>query len=262
MSWTSIRGDPEVRPMDEMAADQVGLKPVDVVLGETRYGICHSGNARVVVQRRTGAEREEIVAELLDISRVGARLTVDVCIPFEEAVRLKIDVPELKLQLVVAAQVRWTWPVGERGWTLGCAFKPKLTEDALDQLATAGYANRRHHARFPLVLRATACWELGETNIPVVLYDASEGGFAMISPQLGGTGRNLLLHLCLADGTPASIGATIRWHRKTADGYLIGCSFINEKDFELLLNAARVEESEEEAELPPRLAQRDDKTSG
>lgn len=248
--------------MDEMPADQVVLKPKDGILRETRHRSCHRENAKVVVERKTGAEREKIVAELLDISHGGAKLTVDVCIPFEEAVLLKIDFPELKTRFVFAAYVRWTRPVGESGWILGCAFKPRLTEYALDQLALAGYADRRHYARFPLALRATAGWELGETSIPVLLQDASEGGFGMISPQLEEPGRRLLLHLRLEDGTPASIPAKVQWYAKKPDEYQIGCVFINEKDFELLLNAARVEESEEEAEPPPRVAQRDDNTSG
>ena len=236
--------------MDEGAANQIDLTPESGEPRDNRYKGLQGEDVKVVIERKTEGEPEEVVARLLDISRGGAKLTVTACIPFEEAVRLKIDIPDLHVELVIAADVCWTRPADDGGWMLGCAFKPKLPEDALDQLAKGGYVDRRRHARTPLVLRATACWELGETSIPVRLQDASEGGFAMLCPQLGETGQRLLLHLCNDDGSPASIPAKIQWRLKTGDEYLIGCSFSNEKDFELLRGVAEtMEEIEEEVEL-------------
>jgi len=211
--------------IDETTANQACLSPEETVSREPRFESCGSRKATVVIQRTSGDEGELIEATLLDISPGGGKLIVDECIRFDEVLRLKIKVADLNVDFAVAAGVCWTRPANEDGWLLGCAFKPKLPENALDQLASSGYIDRRRHMRLPLNVPATASWELSEASVPVLLQDASDGGFAMISPHDVETGQRLILQLNLPEQEPASIPATVQWRMKSGDEYLIGCSF-------------------------------------
>lgn len=223
--------------MDEETVDQPSLTGEDTKAREARYASAGNSEARVVIERAVADHEGPIDATLLDISLGGAKLVVNSCIWFDESIRLKIHVAELNVDLAIAAAVCWTRPVSEHEWLLGCAFKPKLPEHALDQIASHGYIDRRRYSRFPFDVKATATWELREANVPVALQDASEGGFCMISPQYAETGQRLILHLNAHKGTPVSIPATVQWRINSGDEFLLGCSFNNENDFEHLLAA-------------------------
>ncbi len=237
----------------QAGAGAAGLQAEEPQPREQRYESCHPTDAVLLIERRTEGAPQSVAARLLDISPGGAKLAVEVSIPFDQLVRLKINLPNRNLELVVTASVCWTRPAGEDGWLVGCAFQPRLPEETLDELANGGYLERRTHSRFPLVLRATACWELGEPKVAVRLQDASDGGFAMLSPQPGETGRRVLLQLSFADRASASVRGAIQWQVKAGDQYLIGCSFISQTDLAHFRLAAWPEQAPADSPNRPRL---------
>jgi len=67
-------------------------------------------------------------------------------------------------------------------------------------------------------------WEVTREKTAVRVQDVSLGGFNVICPQTVAEGTRLRLLLGEAEDT--SIAAVVRWQRHAAEGYLLGCSFL------------------------------------
>ena len=60
------------------------------------------------------------------------------------------------------------------------------------------------------------------------LQDVSAGGFSCIGPQGAAIGTRLRLLLNEGEGETASLGAVVRWQRKSSEGFMLGCSYLEE----------------------------------
>ena len=210
---------------------------------EPRYQLCDGQVASVVLQRAEGCDPRSVSAQLLDISRNGVKLSVPICLPFEEEVDMRIEIPDLALNLEISATVRWVRPAGDVTWLLGCVFNRELSDRGIAKLTSGMCLDRRRSLRREIMLKATVHWELQSDGTSVVLQNLSAGGFCMTASNAGEVGQRLLLHLEKADGHDATVQAQIEWRLKVNKGYLVGCSFLNSYSYASLRDA--VEETQQ-----------------
>jgi hypothetical protein len=171
-------------------------------------------------------------AELCDLSQSGAKLISSKPIATQKSLRVELDVEELGLRFHVAAEVCWSKP-GEAGtWMFGCSLNPGLPEGLFDTLASGEHVDRRLDPRQDHALTLEAIWDLNGRAMPIILRDYSNGGFCICAREPGQIGERC--HLRLTAPYDRIIPATAVWQLKVVDGFLIGCSFLNEQDFDHL----------------------------
>lgn len=213
---------------------------------EPRYHLRDPQVANVVLERADGASPTNVSAELRDISRSGAKLFVPICLPFEEVIVIRIEIPVLDLQLDVAATVRWVRPTDGAAWSVGCVFNHPLSDPVVGKLASGICMERRLSPRRDISLQATVHWELQLDDTSVTLQNLSTGGFCMHSPVAGEVGQRLLMHFETGDGTEPAVQAQIQWRSKHDNGYVVGCSFLNGQSYTSLRDAVTANESRQE----------------
>ena len=204
---------------------------------DIRYRLQNAPAVTVVPEGDEGSSVLDVhEGRLLDLSRHGAKLSSATEIPTGNSIHLKLGVPELGLVFQVAGAVCWCkrsdagdWDdVGP--WVMGCALRPGLPHELLDRLAEEGEVNRRFDARFREEVSLSAYWNVGSARELVTLRNYSRGGFCIFSTRQSVPGKRFHLNL---KGLEVII-ASVQWELEAGDGYLIGCEFLNPRDFERL----------------------------
>jgi hypothetical protein len=214
-----------------------------IARSETRYTACNKLDVVVQVEP-DGEAPQSLDAELLDLSRHGAKLLLRTPIAFEKPVRLLIQVAALDLELDVSADICWSRPKEGGQWCLGCSFAGELPEEILPKLASAGYLNQRRHSRRDISVEALAKKELTpDSEVAVRLDNLSAGGFRMVSPQPVTPGERLLVKLPNSHDAAYCINARAIWQTGVENGYCVGCSFLNKRGYEVLREVAMPPES-------------------
>jgi len=172
-------------------------------------------------------------AVLGDISRGGAKLKLDQPLPFQDHISILLQSPELGLKLTLAARVCWVRQEPEGDWLVGCTFEPELPKDSLEKLFVSGLLERRLFPRKARRTLVSAKWELDAQTLPAYLWDVSEGGFCILSPQTRQVGRRVLITI-EHQGRTEQVQAETHWQAPVAGGYVVGCQFINREGCDLL----------------------------
>jgi c-di-GMP-binding flagellar brake protein YcgR len=183
----------------------------------------------VVIERAAGCQPREVRGKVLDLSLGGAKLSVPSEIDLQEKVSLRWDVEQLEVDFFTAATVCWARTESANCWRLGCSFEKQLPDALISQLAVHGYIDRREGGRDAVAIHASVQWELTQETVPVRLNDVSAGGFSLVSADHVPTGSRCRLILPSGQRDPVVAGASVEWQRKTADGYMLGCAYL-EKD--------------------------------
>ena len=104
----------------------------------------------------------------------------------------------------------------------------------LRDFAQAGILECREQPREPISLRATAQWELQSETASVWLLDYSRGGFRLLSQTERKPGERTLLQLERDDGQLVEVSGKTLWQVESQDGFVIGCEFLDHRDFSVL----------------------------
>lgn len=171
--------------------------------------------------------------KLSDISRGGAKLIVSQRLPMQASVCMRLENPELQLDLTITGEVCWIVPAEGEGFAIGCTFVPDLPTDILEKLFACGLLERRIFSRRALRVPAKARWEMEPNPTDAFLWDLSEGGFCVLSPQPRTPGKRVLVTVTSGD-KEAYIPAKTQWGMKVGEGYVVGCEFVS-KDGYLML---------------------------
>lgn len=145
---------------------------------------------------------------------------------------MKLEIDELGVTFYVAGQVCWSKPGEDGNWVFGCHLNPCLPEGAFEILAKSGQVNRRLEGRVQSRVGLEALWELDGVALPITLQNYSQGGFCVRTREPGRAGRRFHLRIPRPDNL--LIVANAIWQLNVADGFLVGCSFLNGRDFERL----------------------------
>jgi hypothetical protein len=204
-----------------------------------RVEIKDGRSGQVEVRRLTDTGMETLRGNLLDLSRGGAKISLDRGLLFDESISLSVSIPEIDLQFTVDSTVVWCRAGDADTWIAGCSFQSGLPAEVVDRLAAAGYLDRQASPRYPVALRGTVCWELSAGSVAAVVQDLSSEGFCMLCRKSGEPGQRLKLRLSSADGRQRMIAARSRWQIRTEEGFLVGCAFLNPYDFHVLWQMAQ-----------------------
>src|SRR5262245_49024405 len=154
-------------------------------------------------------------ADLLDLSRGGAKLALYISPSIGEALTLHFD----DLATAVPSTVCWSRAEGERCWA-ACSFEPPLEEAMLESLLQKGYLERRRDTREPVDVPALARWPMGDP-VGVDVRDFSAGGLCLAAPHPAARGQRMLLHLGEEASAQSSALVEAQWCIQFNDGYLI-----------------------------------------
>src|SRR5205085_12244808 len=147
------------------------------------------------------------------------------------AIGVRFDLPEVTGDRSVAAKVCWARTAGGTSWRLGCSFVEELPESLLSELATHRYIDRRENTRRETTAAATVQWELTRETSAVQIQDVSVGGFNLVCSQPVVSGTRLRLLVGAGEEDPTAIAAVVRWVRTAADGFVLGCAYLEDGAF-------------------------------
>jgi hypothetical protein len=206
---------------------------------EPRYQVSRARAARVVVERTGDIAPEVIEAELLDLSPSGAKVRIEnvARAQFQDGILLRLECPELGLNLSISARVCWIKPAGEGFSSLGCAFTPALPEHCIQELFNKGLLERRRNSRRSVRGQAMARWEVDAATTDVGMLDISTGGFSVLSARAARPGNRLAV---VPENWPRSepeITARVQWLLRVDGGFIIGCEFCEPDDYRRLREA-------------------------
>lgn len=195
-------------------------------------------------QVQVAGQMEACDASVLDISRGGAKISVtqSLEVDAEALVTLQADVRDISRR----ARICWKRPTRE-GWLVGVAFHEELDNEQFDALAMNGFIERRRDTRIQHSADLIARWELESVPVPVRLLDLSTGGFKIHSPEQAELGKRVLVATEEHPGSP--ILGKVRWQMPSADGYDIGCAFIDKHGCRDLMRQLQIDHSEAPVEI-------------
>jgi hypothetical protein len=181
----------------------------------------------ILVERAGNAECETRAGQLQRVT--PGEMTVSVAPPLDldQVVSLRIKVPQLQFDLLVAAAICTTQSVDQFRGELTCTLDPELPGDALTRLAVDSHATASTQQRKPRSARARVSWAPDAPASPVRIQSLVGTGLRIASTQTAQPGARLTLHFDTPDGTSAAIPALMRWQLRTAERYLIGCTLEN-----------------------------------
>lgn len=214
---------------------------------EKRCQVSSGKTLTVSVRRRSELPSEETSAAIIDISRSGIKLSIDDCLLIGEDLSLTLEVPDSSLAYSFPAKVRWTQPVDDATWRVGCSLDPPLSEETVDSLASRGYLQRRQDQREPVSLDASVRWETTSQSIPVQMLDVSAGGFCFQSDRNGKDSPRLVLQLNSDADAALMVRAKVLWKQDADEGCLYGCEFAATENRAVLDTYLRSMDSVEQA---------------
>jgi hypothetical protein len=176
--------------------------------------------------------------ELIDFSRKGMRLSVNLPFEVQDDVKILMKFSDSTADLAISAQACWVQKQDEQSWLIGYIFVGEMPYHIVPRLAKAGYLERRTERRFDVNLSAIVQFTGRDTEPFVVnIEDISDGGFRIQSPMAIRAGQEFSLQI-KSDGSTIEILAMAQWQVDVDEIYMIGCSLPSEDGFELLGQAA------------------------
>ncbi len=207
--------------MPEIVPPQIRQNP--------RYLVNRDADVTVTIDQGDGIS-ESVRAELADISVGGAKFKTDTAFRIKKVVAVRIEATTAPYAVEVDGEVCWATPVSGDAWYVGCAFRPPLPAELLQEFAEAGVLERRRRRRETVSLSATAKWELETAATSVSILDYSpQGGFCLLAPSPGQPGGRVELRI-ERDGEETRVRGKIQWRCRADDGYLVGCEFLSGRD--------------------------------
>lgn len=93
---------------------------------------------------------------------------------------------------------------------------------------------RHEHFREPTSVLTTAQWDLRDNETAVTILNYSRRGFCISSETEGKPGDLTLVKIELKDQSTVVVPGEIQWHVQSADGFIIGCEFLDANTFQQL----------------------------
>jgi hypothetical protein len=99
-----------------------------------RHQATDSEGPRVQVERGDGKQPGPIDAELLDLSRSGARLRIAAPLKVGETITLRLVDEKSGVELTRPSTVRWQRAEDDEIWSIGCMFAEHVEWETLGEL--------------------------------------------------------------------------------------------------------------------------------
>jgi hypothetical protein len=98
----------------------------------------HQAAIEVAVVRAGGGEAVPLTAELVDLSRHGARLRAEMALAEDEPITIFLSKESTGLDLAFPGAVRWRSREEASRWVYGCQFNEEVPLETLGELFLAG----------------------------------------------------------------------------------------------------------------------------
>jgi hypothetical protein len=211
---------------------------------DPRFALRDEDVIKVEMQCKVGSQEiDPMEAQVVDISRRGAKLKINNVLPGDAEANLELKCEEANWSYRVPAKICWKMPTRNDGWWIGCSFDSPVETVALERLATAGIINRRSEERQTVNTDVQVKLELDSKQHGARLVDISEGGFKIWVEHAVKVGERVVLAR-IEDGADdfRAVGRA-RWVKPTGDGFFIGCSFVRPEGFTNLTQALGLHEA-------------------
>jgi hypothetical protein len=183
---------------------------------------------------------EELSAELLDISRRGAKLRIMSELRDVKHLQLRLQSPKLLGPVDVDGKVCWTDPGADGVAYLGVAFAPPLPALVFDSLVgRSTAANRRVEKRDAVSLHVCGRWEMAQGGFEGEITDICPGGFCITSLQGGGPRSRVLLSFDY-EGKSVRVTGQTQWQVHAAHQFVAGCQFVTPNGYSILRKVAKL----------------------
>ena len=190
---------------------------------EQRYRVCDPKLVRVLVERHTDHDADQIEGSLNDLSQSGVKMFVPGCLPVSEAIAVTFSIADLDLEISVNAEACWTRPASDETWLMGCSFNPRLNETMLCRLATTGLIERREKERLPAAVSLMAYRESDAEPQQIHLVDYSTKGFSISGRKACQVGQRLRINVPTSDGQQTTVMGIVQWDLFTTGQHAVGC---------------------------------------
>jgi len=200
-----------------------------------RYEIKSDSDLTVTIEKDAS---ESIEAELVNISVSGAKIKVSQAILADEVLAMTIEAKLRNRKIVISGGVCWVRPATGDDWWLGCSFNPHIPEEVLREFAEDGTLDCREHERREIALRATVQWELNNEMASAWVLNCSRSGFCLLSQCAGKLGERVRLLFESDDEEVVEVRGKTQWSVESQKGFVIGCEFIESRDFAVLCDLA------------------------
>ncbi len=159
----------------------------------------------------------------------GVRLSVPTDIAAHNKLCLRLSVAELGMDFYVAGESCWSKKDANGTWQLGCSLSPGLPDGVLDLLAAKGRLDRRLTSRDHESINVSLAWDLSTAPIPATLENYCQGSVCLFTAVPGDIGKQV--RVIVKERMEVVVVAKCLWQLRVADGYLLGCQFINDDGF-------------------------------
>ena len=187
---------------------------------EVRY-VLKKGHA-IAAELKSAAD-EAITGEVVDLSKGGAKLTVDQAIDSNTAVNVQLSCPYIDWAVEVPGTIHWKQPTSH-SWYVGCSFGERLNDATIERLAVAGVIERRHDTRHAVNTDVSVKLELSHTPQPARLVDYSCGGFRLWLTESVQEGERIAIET--SEASDVRTVGKVCWKKPTGDGFFVGCAFV------------------------------------
>ncbi len=199
---------------------------------QPRFCVSSIGDILVNVAAADGTDTSASTGQLYDLSRSGARISLERQLKADEPISLQVLAPKVGVDFQMTAVIRWSQPSGTSQWYHGCSFSVDLPDDILEKLVSTGQLDRRRDERTRISLEAHVRQELeSAATTSVLIEDYSFSGLRLFSPQLMKLGERLMVELYSEEHDPVRIPVRPHWQHAVSDGFSIGCSFLSHTAF-------------------------------
>jgi hypothetical protein len=174
-------------------------------------------------------------AELREISPASAKLLVSGPPELPCRCRLRLVSSKLMRTVEIPAEVGWARPNPAGDWFVECEFDSRLSDAAFSEFLASGLLERRSAVRFQTRINVTVRWSPDDALVPALVRDLSEGGLCLMTSHAPKKMREVFV-LAKTSSGEATLQLKVRWSLCVGPNFLIGCQFIQGRDFHLLRN--------------------------
>jgi hypothetical protein len=197
------------------------------------YTVINPRSIQATVHHKESECGGSYLAELREISPTGAKLLVTVLPELEGECRLSLASPKLERELVAPAEVNWIWPNLAGDWLLGLGINPPLPEESFRELLESGLLERRFARREPTRIPVQVELRPGESRLPAVIHDLSDGGVCLRMCWTPPATRDICV-FASESGREIRIPFKVRWSTHVGPEYFVGCEVIRYADILVL----------------------------
>jgi hypothetical protein len=191
-----------------------------------------------LVQSRLLPERADssapgLPAELREISPSSAKLLVAGPPELPSRCRLQLLSSKLMRTMELPGEIGWARPNPAGDWLVECEFLTRLSDSQFSELTSSGLLERRSAVRFQTRINVDVLWQPESGRLPGIVRDLSEGGLCLMTCQPPIQSRDLHV-IARVSSDEVRIRLKTRWSLSVGENHLVGCQFINGRDFHLL----------------------------